>query len=82
MQIASLDVCLPRLVLLLASHVCQMLAAGHAETQDQYPQAGSWILLLIPIFLGDLRALTRPACRVMSIPNSRVSQLVSNGHVS
>ena len=41
MQIASLDVCLPRLVLLLASHVCQMLAAGHAETQDPVP--ASWV---------------------------------------
>ena len=39
---------------------------------------GSWILLLLILgfFLGDLRALTRLACRIMSIPSSRVSQLV------
>jgi len=44
---------------------------------------GNWVLLLlIPIFLGDLRALTRLACRVMIIPSSRVLQLVSNVHVS
>jgi len=40
MQIASLDVCLPRLVLLLASHVVRCWLLAMLKRKTQYPQAG------------------------------------------